>query len=426
MTVRHLLVALGLALGLAATSRAQTEPRALSPVDRAVTAARTYAAIEQYFAHWSSATDVDAAFRRYMADALAASDRRAFALASLRFVASLHNGHTQFVDQFADSRPLKFRLVDLNGQWTVVSTADPQLHRGDTVTEIDGRPIADVVADYSQYVAASNDRLARAHVFSYPVLFGDTVSLHLTDGRTVIVDRRLPGGGVAAPVFESRWLIDRTVGYVRIPGFGDPSTEQAALQAVTAYRAASAMIVDVRGNGGGATPRQLIAALMNRPWRTWNESGAQSLGMLQAQGSAPVIIQRPSRVVQPAPDAYAGRLLLLVDRFCGSACEDFVMPFKTTGRGELVGETTQGSSGNPYREDLDNGFSLAIGAVRYSFPDGAPFEGVGIVPDVAVNGGAADLRDGKDPVLERATMLASAAIAQRLSVAISSILQTAE
>jgi len=111
---------------------------------------------------------------------------------------------------------------------------------------------------------------------------------------------------------------------------------------------------------------------------------------------------RGSRQVSPSADAYPGRLFLLVDRFCGSACEDFVMPFRDTRRAVVIGETTQGSSGNPYRADLGDGISVAIGAVRYRFPDGAAFEGVGIVPDMPIERRLADLVDGRDSVLERA------------------------
>jgi C-terminal processing protease CtpA/Prc len=84
------------------------------------------------------------------------------------------------------------------------------------------------------------------------------------------------------------------------------------------------------------------------------------------------------------------------------------MPFKDTGRGVVIGETTQGSSGNPYRADLGLGMRVAIGAVRYRFPDGASFEGVGIAPDVMVERRIADVVAARDAVLERAKELADA------------------
>ena len=84
------------------------------------------------------------------------------------------------------------------------------------------------------------------------------------------------------------------------------------------------------------------------------------------------------------------------------------MPFKDTGRGVIVGETTQGSSGNPYRADLGSGMRVAIGAVRYRFPDGRPFEGVGIVPDVAIERRVSDIVAARDAVLERVKELVDA------------------
>jgi len=68
---------------------------------------------------------------------------------------------------------------------------------------------------------------------------------------------------------EGRWLIDGRVAYIRVPAFGDPAYEQSAIDLVRKFASSPNLIVDVRGNGGGTTPRQLIGVLMNRPWRTW-------------------------------------------------------------------------------------------------------------------------------------------------------------
>jgi carboxyl-terminal processing protease len=147
---------------------------------------------------------------------------------------------------------------------------------------------------------------------------------------------------------------------------------------------------------------------MNRPWRTWHETTPQHIALFDAQGIPPIQAVRGSRLQSPSSDAYGGRLFLLVDRFCGSACEDFVMPFKDTGRAVIIGEMTQGSSGNPYRADLGNGMSMAVGAVRYRFPDGTDFEGVGIAPDVTVERTLLGIINNRDAVLERAEELAGA------------------
>jgi carboxyl-terminal processing protease len=328
----------------------------------------------------------------------------------MKFIASLRNGHTQFQDDQLDRRPLKFRLLDVDDQWVVVGSQESRLAPGTVVRTIDGRPVDDLVRDLSRYVAASNDRLARTHVFSYPGLFAERIALGLTDGRTVSIDRSavsdLPNQSTARSS-EARWLEPGQTAYLRITSFGDPVFERSAIELVRQYGGAASLVIDVRGNGGGATPRQLLEALMNRAWQTWQEATPQMIALFEANGIPTIQMARTGREQLPMPDAYGGRVLLLVDRFCGSACEDFVMPFKATGRAVIVGETTQGSSGNPYRADLGGGFRVTIGAVRYRWPDGAAFEGVGIDPDVHVDRTIADIRTGADPALQRAAQLAS-------------------
>jgi carboxyl-terminal processing protease len=405
---------LGLALTAGTSANGQAQAPDLDVADRMVTASRIYSLIQQYFAHRDGApqVEIEAAYREYVGQAVRAQTRHAFDLATLRFMATLRNGHTQFFDSQLDGRPLKFRLLEVEDQWVVIDSQDTRLPRGAVVRSLNGSPVGDVVRELSQYVAASNDRLARAHVFSYPGLFPERVEVGLQDGRAVVVDRALPDDTRQPPPArepDGRWLRENRVAYIRVPSFGDSAYERTAAELVRRFVSAPGLVVDVRGNGGGATPLLLTAALMNRPRPWWQESTPQHIALLEAQGNPPLRTSRDFLPQAPSTDAYAGRLVLLVDRFCGSACEDFVMPFKSTGRAILVGETTQGSSGNPYRTDLGWGMSVAVGAVRYRFPDGSPFEGIGIEPDVRVERRLIDLVSNRDAVLARGEELAGAA-----------------
>ncbi|HVO12872.1 MAG TPA: S41 family peptidase [Vicinamibacteria bacterium] len=77
----------------------------------------------------------------------------------------------------------------------------------------------------------------------------------------------------------------------------------------------------------------------------------------------------------PAERAYRGRLALLVDGGCLSSREDLVMPFKDNGRAIVVGETTGGSSGQPYLLDLGDGMLALIGASASAPGRGRPLRG---------------------------------------------------
>lgn len=91
-----------------------------------------------------------------------------------------------------------------------------------------------------------------------------------------------------------------------------------------------------------------------------------------------------------------------MDARCTSACEDFVLPFAVTHRAVLVGERTAGSTGQPWMHDFGDGVRVSVGAEWAFFPDGRPFEGVGVAPDVEVVPTIEDLKAGRDPALERA------------------------
>jgi len=411
--IRVLLVTVvGTALALSGVLAGQRPPDELTLADRMVVAAKIYATVRQYFAHWEgiSRPDFETAYRAYLDEAVRAGTRQDFDLATLRLIATLRNGHTHFFDDRQDGRPLKFWLSEIQGQWAVMKSQDGRLRRGDVVCSIDGVPIEDFVRDRAQYVGASNARLARSHVFSSPNLFPMRVALGLDDGAVVVVDRAVNSAAIEPrPVrsAEGRWLVEGRIAYLRIQSFNDADNERAALEFVHEHESALNLIVDLRGNGGGSTPWQLIAVLMNRPWRSWQEVTPQHTALFEAQGLPATKLIRQSRTISPQRGAHSGRVFLLVDRFCGSACEDVVMPFKDNGRALIVGETTQGSSGQPYRTDLGHGMSLMVGAVRYSFPDGASFEGVGIAPDVVVEPTLAEVKAGRDAVLERARELAS-------------------
>ncbi len=394
----------------------------MTAAERVYRASRVYGAALAYFAHWAGAPDaatIESAHRAYIEAALTSEDRAAFSRASMRFLATFRNGHTMFLDLplIRQGGTLPFSARAVGDRWVVTHSRTEALHAGDVLETIDGRPFEEFFRELRPLLAASTEQWAR-HVLFMRVpaitvcahLFPERFVLGLDGGRTAAVDRRSMPGIELGPT-EGRWLDPGTLAYVRVPSFFEPGYEKRAVELVREYGKAAALIVDVRGNAGGQTPGELTKALMNRPYRWWTESTPASLPYFQlraAQGSweyrpfsRPELLWRAS-ASEPAADAYPGRLALLVDSGCYSACEDFVVPFKDNGRALVVGETTGGSTGQPYMLDLGDGMQAIVGAKREMFPDGSPFEGVGIRPGVEVSPTVEDLRAGRDVVLETA------------------------
>jgi carboxyl-terminal processing protease len=123
----EMLVAGALGAILWAPTLAQTADSGVT--DRIVVASRIYALVQQYFAHWESAPrpGVEGAYREYIDHAVRGVDRKDFDLATMRFIAKLRNGHTQFFDSQLDGRPLKFRLLQVEDEWVVVNSQESRL-----------------------------------------------------------------------------------------------------------------------------------------------------------------------------------------------------------------------------------------------------------------------------------------------------------
>ncbi|MGA8730857.1 MAG: S41 family peptidase [Terracidiphilus sp.] len=390
---------------------------ALSLNDRVYIASRIYASLNN-FAHWQNAPnlDVDAAYRAYLDKALASEDRRAFSLASMEFLAEFKNSHTLFIDMplAKQGGVLPFIAESIHGQWVVTESLSPGLNPGDVIESIDGRPFAQFVADCSRWISASTEEGGRHLLFArmtivtpYAHLFPERFELTLSGGRKVVIDRRTLHD--ASLETEGRWLEPGKVAYIRIHTFLGSDYEKRALELAKEYRQAKVLIVDVRGEPGGSTPTDLASFLMDRPSQFWTESTPVAMPYFRFRASQgkweyqPFV--RPSLVwssptASPAKDVFMGKLAILTDAGCYSACEDFVMPFKMNHRALIVGETTGGSTGNADMIDLGQGMMIMVGVQRVSFPDGTQFEGVGIKPDVEVTPTVEDLRAGKDTVLE--------------------------
>jgi carboxyl-terminal processing protease len=409
-----LLLLLCAAPGLSGALRAQSADTVPAAVRERV-ATELDRTIRRSFAHWEGAPGLDypAAFRAYRERVAATADRREFDLATLEFVASLRNGHTDFSDRWLWERhgaPTGFLLSWLDGRWIVSQSTVAGLAAGDEVAAIDGEPFEAFFRRQARYVSASSERWARRMLSRRPYLFPERFTLTLAGGRRVEVERRSPAAQ-AAPASPAagaddgavphRWLAPDSVAYLWIPYFGEAKYQDRALELLrTRYRGAPAMVLDLRGNGGGSTPWKLRKALGGRRFKVLRDNARPSL---LERLLVPVALR-----AYRAP-RYRGRLVVLVNGGCFSACEDLAGSLKG-GAATLVGDTTGGSTGQPVFLELGDGMTARVSARRYALPDGTPFEGVGVAPDVVVQATPESLRAGSDPALERALALARAAV----------------
>lgn len=386
---------------------------AISQEDRVMMASRIYHVISTFFPGLAQ-DKFDSAYERYLSTILRTEDRKAFDLASMEFVADLHDGHSWFYDTWLDQNdgaPIGILAYPVAGKWTVVRSQLSSIHVGDVIASIDNTSADEFFTHNRRYVSASSDRDAGVSFFDTPALFPLTFTITLGDGRKVAIDRKNDKKqSLAAAKTEGRWLEANSIAYIKVPTFHGIETQAQALELLKEFRDAKTVIVDVRGNPGTGAPGILQRALMVKPYQDWNQASSEHGGTLLRNyqlgypGHSTLVIT--DTVIEPREPAYSGKLILLTDRMCSCACEDFVMPFKFAKRATLLGETTAGTYSMTRHLDLPNGMMLNISAVRHTFPDGSQFEGVGISPDIAVENTAEDLHAGRDNVLTKALEIA--------------------
>jgi hypothetical protein len=172
-------------------------------------------------------------------------------------------------------------------------------------------------------------------------------------------------------------VLEGNVGYLKIRDFKESDETRAALSAAMALLAnTDAMIVDVRNcPGGSADAVSYLASyffepgtrvLMNRFNRPMNRSFDSTT------------VDVPGKRMPSTP------LYVLTGR-SGSACESFAFTLQQWGRAKTVGEKTSGAGNNNVLIDLGAGLTLSISigsAVHPKTQKG--FEGVGVLPDIAV------------------------------------------
>ena len=415
MIGRILSVLLSLWLTLASSRAAAQSSNDISLLDRVLIATQIYHQITTFYPELDR-RQFDHDYHEYLAQILGPSnDRRAFDLASMALVATLHDGHTWFYDTWLDrnyGQPVGFSVYPWERGWVVVSSQLDSVTVGDVIQAIDGTLTQQYFEQSRKYISASSDRDGGTSFFDTPVVFPERFTLTLDGGRKVVIDREHDKKQQTVPKTAGRWLVAGSVGYIKVPTFHGVETQTAALDYLRQFHDAGTVILDVRGNPGAGDPGMLQRSLMDKPYPMWSEQSAMHGGfLLRAYDIAYPEMSHVSTgdaTIRPrGQPVFSGRLILLIDRGCSCACEDFVMPFKIIHRAQLLGETTAGTFSFTNHTQFENGMMLNIASVRHTFPDGSRFEGIGIAPDVEIHSTIPDLKAGKDVVLDRALAIAT-------------------
>lgn len=220
------------------------------------------------------------------------------------------------------------------------------------------------------------------------------MTLENPDGTRLILNHKINEPSWEPALAESKAtdfkIIDDNVGLLTIPDFQSQSIAEFFDSVYPAIQTTDALIIDLRGNGGGNSgyADYIARHFTDKPlkggvWTTRNYKPAfASWGREEDEYIAEPNILNPCQDVEP----YLQEVVLLTDRGTFSAAEDFTALMKSTGRVTQIGTATGGSTGNGIRVPLSaNGLIMANICSKHDLaPDGSEFVGIGLIPDIEV------------------------------------------
>lgn len=384
-----------------------------------------WAEARRNFVHFDHVPDLDwnQVYMDYLTKVMAAPTTRDYYRVMMQLAPLLQDGHTNIYapQELANemySRPA-LRTVLLEDKVLVSHVGNPTLASrvkvGEEIVAIDNVPVRQYAEqEVAPFVSASTSQDKALRTYTYQLLGGAAdkpaaLRLRSVDGteRTEIVER---GEAYQAPrQFEFR-MLPGEIAYLSLDQFeNDEALKQMELVFPEILKA-KGLVLDVRRNGGGngGIGLEVLSYLS----RESIESAASFVRaddvVLRAQAGPHVLWAAAPwsgrKFSNPRKEIYSGPVAVLTSAQTFSAAEDFSVAFRGMKRGLIIGEATGGSTGQPLIFGLPGGGKARICVKRDTYPDGSPFVGIGVLPDIVVGPTIASLRSGTDPVLERALL----------------------
>lgn len=167
--------------------------------------------------------------------------------------------------------------------------------------------------------------------------------------------------------------------------------------AVDRMRQSAGIVIDLRGNPGGAGAMAMgVAGHFVDTTQTFGSMKLRS-GTMYFRVNPRRSTTRGERVTP-----FAGPVAVLMDELSGSTSEVFAGGLQSIGRVRVFGSTSMGAVLPARADRLPNGDVLYHAIADFKTADGTLLEGRGVVPDEQVAITRADLLAGRDQVLEAA------------------------
>lgn len=354
--------------------------------------------------------------KEFIPRVLQAGNETEYQLAMLEVIGRVHDSHADLWSRheglrtyFGKNRAaVEIRFVEnkpiVTGHYTESKTGAPfpasGLEKGDVITSIGGRPVGELIREKLKHTPGSNYPTQLRNMAPYLLRSNDSTLRvgYLRNGMaTETVLAAYPTDRVNIYAKYQRKdtcfkLLRPDIGYL-YPG----SVKNSYLPAIQKeLDNTKGLVIDLR-----CYPSDFLVFTMGAYLLPESKAFVKfSQGDPLMPGR--FIMTEPLLVGGKNPQAYKGRVVILIDETTQSQAEYTTMALRTAPDVTVIGSTTAGADGNVSRIQLPGKIGTMISGIGVFYPDGRGTQRVGIVPDIELRPTIKGLSEGRDELLEKA------------------------
>ena len=368
--------------------------------------------------------DWDEKFKEYIPRVLKTDSTQAYYEELIRMVAQLNDSHTnvyypsELYKKTYSRPPLRTTLIDGRVIVTEIyseSLLSTGIAVGDEILRIDDREVHEYVqSEVKPFQSSSTPQDLNVRAYKYALLSGDSeqkiaLKLKNKEGHQSVIS--VSRGGYRDekyPSTNSFNIIDGRYGYFKTNSFSSNETVEYFKGIIPKLEKLEGLIIDIRNNGGGSSDVgfKILSYLTEKALEGSTSFTRQNLSVERAWGNTSTLWKNLVNSTFNANHEYTFQkpVIVLAGAQTFSAAEDFLVAFKQSDRGIVIGETTGGSSGQPLSFSLPAGGTARVCVKRDKYQSGEDWVGVGIAPDIIVKPAVLDIQNKTDAVLNAALL----------------------
>lgn len=195
-------------------------------------------------------------------------------------------------------------------------------------------------------------------------------------------------------------ILEDNVGYIYYGSFSNDVSDSGLDQILSRMAICKGVIIDVRNNGGGSLSNveKIASRFFNERTHIGYISHKLGPGHNDFSELFPKYLESSNRIRYQKP------VIVLTNRGCYSATNEFVSIMKYAQNATIIGDTTGGGSGLPFSSELPNGWSIRFSASPM-FNAAKEHIEFGVEPNIKINMLEVDKNRNRDTIIEKAREL---------------------